>query len=66
MSEDHYTEDILAYLVTRMSDAEVKLTGMAVEHQPRSDERKRLEGKANGVHLAQGYVLEALAKERAR
>ena len=57
-----YTDDILIDLIGRMDKAEVVLLGMVEEHKPRSSERIRLEGKANGVALARSYARESLKR----
>lgn len=60
MTDSHAVEDALSDLISRMNTAEARLVEMAEEYGPRSDRRKRLEGKANGVALARSYVADAL------
>lgn len=58
----NYLDDVLIDLIGRMDKAEAVLTDMAEEHKPRSTERNRLGGKANGVALARSYVREELTR----
>lgn len=58
--------DVLSDLIVRMDTAEVRLVEMAEEHKAGSDRRKQLEGKANGMRLARGYVRDELNQQELR
>ena len=56
--------DVLTDLIIRMDEAEARLADESLKHAARSDERKRLWAKSNGVALARGYVRNALVDAR--
>ncbi len=61
---NHQLIDALTDLIIRMDEAEVRLIDESLIHRPRSDQRKGLEAKANGVVLARSYVRRSLNQAR--